>query len=95
MDVKDLENANALLDRLKKLKKMQSDLRPQFCNGVGICGVKNVNGNQRLRYEYNLWSTFMGGVSDEEIIMREGIRTMYEKVCERIKLVERKIEELK
>lgn len=80
MDKVTLEKANKLNDRIEKLSLMERDLRPQFCNGVGICGSTRKN-DSNTYYTYNLWSTHKNNTEDSDLIMKEGIRAMYEKVC--------------
>ena len=75
-----LEKANKLNDRIEKLSFMKRDLRPQFCNGIGICGSTRKN-DSNTYYAYNLWSTHRSNSEDTDLIMREGIKSMYDKVC--------------
>ena len=56
------------------------DLRPEFCNGVGICGITRKN-DSNTYYTYNLWSTHKSNTEDTDLIMREGIQSMYDKIC--------------
>ena len=94
MDKVTLKKANKLNDRIEKLSLMKRDLRPQFCNGVGICG-STIKNDTHTYYTYNLWSTHDSNTEDADLIMREGIKAMYEKVCLLLEEAESNLKALK
>jgi len=88
-----LYKANELVDEINRLKGMQIKLRPQFCNGVGICGSREVN-ERHTKYKYNLWSTHSSNKGANELVMEAGIKAMYDKVCELLSELENELSNL-
>lgn len=94
MKIETIIKANTLLERIKKLTTMKSDLRPQFCNGVGVCKYNKGKNDNTPYYIYNLWSTHNTNMGDDDIIMRVGINAMYEKVSQLLEEAEKELEKL-
>ena len=86
--------ANTLLERINKLTTMKSDLRPAFCNGVGVCKYNGDKNDKTPYYTYNLWSTHNSNMEDNDLIMRIGIESMYDKVCSLLEEAEKELEKL-
>ena len=86
--------ANTLLERINKLTTMKSDLRPQFCNGVGVCKYDGDKNDKTPYYTYNLWSTHKSNMEDNDLIMRVAIKAMYEKVSQLLEEAEKELEKL-
>lgn len=80
MEAIKLAKANELRDRINKLAIMQRELRPEFCNGVGIC-ASNKQNDDHTYYQFDLWSTHKTNTDDNSLIMRVGIAAMYDEVC--------------
>ena len=93
MDKQTLEKANLLNDRIDMLSIMKRELRPEHCNGVGICGHTPKNGS--VRYQFNLHSTHSSNTADNDLIMRVGIKAMYNEVCRLLEFAEADLKELK
>jgi hypothetical protein len=93
MKAEKLEKANQLQDRINKLSIMQRELRPEFCNGVGICGSMKKNDGHHY-YQFNLWSTHKSNTDDNSLIMRVGIIAMYNEVSRLLKEAELEFEAL-
>lgn len=93
MDRQTLEKANSLNDRIKRLETMKRELRPEHCNGVGICG--HTPRNESVRYQFNLHSIHKSNTGDNDLIMRVGIKAMYDEVCRLLEFAEADLKALK
>jgi|GEM_PF-5781600 len=94
MDRKTLEKANSLNDRIERLEEMKRDLRPEHCNGVGVCG-RTVKNEQNPMYSYHLWSTHKSNTDDRSLIMRVGIKAMYDEICRLLEFAKADLKALK
>ena len=79
MDRETLEKAIALSDRIGKLEILERDLRPGFCNGVGVCATLSAK-TPAVTYRYDFRSS-KSDTDDRSLIMRIGIEAMHEEVC--------------
>lgn len=94
MEASKLLKANQLHDRIYKLSIMQRELRPKFCNGVGVCGSKKKNDTHNY-YQFNLWAISKSDTDDDSLIMNAGITSMYNEVSRLLMEAELEFEQLK
>lgn len=88
-----IEKAIKLKERIEFLSEMKVQLRPQFCNGVAVKG-NMISNQQHPSYKYHLWSTSNSNTDDRSLIMRVGIKSMYEEVCRLLLEAEKELENL-
>jgi len=87
------KKAEELNKRIKYLSILKMDLRPKFCNGVGVCAKYKKN-NFKTHYIHNFWSTHVLNTDDDSLIMEAGIKAMYDEVCKLLEEAEKELEEL-
>ena len=76
MEATKLAKANELQGRINKLSIMCRELRPEFCNGVGVCGSHKKN-DSHTYYQFDLWTTHKSNTDDNSLVMKAGIVAMY------------------
>lgn len=95
MKKEDVLKANNLLKRIDKLSLMKRDLRPQFCNGVAFERVAKWDRNESFhRYAYHLFAVTSDSREDDAIIMRAGIKAMYDTACQLLDESKKELESL-
>ena len=94
MSKKFLDKANKLDERRAKLKKIKSDLRPQFCSGVAFKRYSGDKNDETKYYRYHFFATVTGCEKDESILERVAIEAMYNKVCDLLDKAEKDFEDL-
>jgi hypothetical protein len=90
---KKLLKANELNDKIERLEYLVRDLRPEHCNGLGVCRSVYKNEKQ-ANYKYNFWSTHKSNTEIEDLLLKVGIEAMYNKACELLVEHEKAFEDL-
>jgi hypothetical protein len=75
MDIKKLEKANKLNDRITYLREMKRDVGLSSRNGLAFCGTP-IRNKQHPDYLYHLWSSHDTNADDNSLIMRAGLKAV-------------------